>query len=262
MFKEGQVYKVKVELSPDLMGFGRATVISADSHRIYVQLKSSKGNKLNVPKGTKIWFVGSSSNNRFNGLWSSEVTGSKLINGVAGIECRTPKFQQHLQRRSQSRMDLTAPLTLLDDEWKNLNAKMTTRNISRLGLGFAVEAECADKFPVGKVISMQIRVGNICLDSKARIVNSRFNWLLNRTEIGAEFADLDVTSLESLDRVLVWLGNRPQGMKAQLSESGSLARWVKAGKDNLSLIKAGEADNLDETDIDDDLEELEDIGME
>src|SRR5271170_64704 len=115
MFKEGQVYKIKVELSPDLMGFGRAMVIALDTQRIYVQLKSSKGRKLNVPGGTKIWFVGSSIHNRFNGLWSSEVKGSKLINGIATLECRLPRFEQSIQRRTQARSELNAPAKLVGD---------------------------------------------------------------------------------------------------------------------------------------------------
>src|SRR5262249_3327037 len=99
MIKEGHVYKVKVELSPDTMGFGRAMVISIDNQRIYVQLKSSKGNKLNVPVGTKIWFVSSAAQNRFNGLWSSEVKGSRAVNGIPCLECRLPRFEQSTQRR-------------------------------------------------------------------------------------------------------------------------------------------------------------------
>lgn len=246
MFKEGQIYKVKVELSPDVMGFGRATVLFADTRRICVQLKSSKGSRLNLPRGTKIWFVGSSSNNRFNGVWSSEVTGTKVLNGHPALECKSPRFEQHLQRRTQSRMELTAPVKISGDEWKDISVK--TRNISRFGLGLAAAADCAERFAIGTQLAMQVDIGEINLQGKVKVVNSRFNWLMNRTEIGVEFADLDVHGLESLERLLVWLGNKPQGAKAGLTESGSLSRWVRPSKDTFTFVKQGGVDGEDEGD--------------
>ncbi len=260
MFKEGQVYKVKVELSPDLMGFGRATVIGVDANRIYIQLKSGKGNKLNVPAGTKIWFVGSSLNNKFNGLWSSEVKGIRLQGGITSLECRLPRFEKFAQRRNQARTELVVSAELCGDEWKDLAGKVITRNISRLGLGFAVNADCAERFTTGVIASIILQVGSANLQTKIKLVNSRYNWLLNRTEIGAEFIDMDASALESLDKVLVWLGNRPSCSKAALSESGSLAKWVKAGKDDHSFLNPAEQTAIDleqSVDDDDDFETME-----
>lgn len=239
MFKEGQVYKIKVELSPDLMGFGRALVMAVDAQRIYVQIRSSKGNKLSVPRGTKIWFVSSSLNNRFNGLWSSEVKGNRLINGTTSLECRLPRFEQYSQRRSHARFELSAPAEIMSDEFKDIIAKVVVRNISRFGLGFNIAAACADRFAPGTTVSLLVHIGNIHLRVTSRVVNCRFNWLLNQTEVGAELCDLDTATIEAIERVIVWLGNKPRG-KSQASESGSLARWVKAGKDNLKFVKQSE----------------------
>jgi hypothetical protein len=243
MFKEGQVYKIKVELSPDLMGFGRAMVVAVDTQRIYVQLRSSKGNKLNVPRGTKIWFVGSSLNNRFNGLWSSEVKGNRMINGSPSLECRLPRFEQASQKRVLTRIELNAPAEMVGDEWKNLIAKVVARNISRFGLGFYVEADCADRFTQGKTVSLLVHIGNIHLPVQGRVVNCGFNWLLNRTEVGAELIQTDGSTVDALEKVLVWLGNKPRGARAESSESGALARWVKAGKDNFKFVKQAGTDS-------------------
>ena len=237
MFKEGQVYKIKVELSPDLVGFGRAMVIAVDTQRMYVQLRSSKGTRMNVPRGTKIWFVSSSLNNRFNGLWSSEVKGIKMINGTHSLECRLPRFEQSSQKRSHARFELNAPAELIDEEWKDLIAKVVARNISRFGLGFHIETECSDRFTTGKIVTLLVHVGNIHLQVRGRIVNSRFNWLLNRTDVGAELCDMDAAAVETMERVLVWLGNKPQGKQTDFAESSSLASWVKPGKDNLKFVK-------------------------
>jgi hypothetical protein len=225
------------------MGFGRASVIALDAKRIYVQLKSSKGSKMNVPNNAKIWFVGTSLNNRFNGLWFSQVKGSKVINGVPTLECSTPRFEQTTQKRSLARTELNAPAELIGDEWKDIKARVIARNLSRLGLGFFVESECDELFSSGATISILVHVGNFNLDLRGRAVNSRYNWLLNRTEVGMVLSDMDPATVESVDRVLLFLGNRPSGAAPEMTESGSLARWVKASKENRKFVKQSDAES-------------------
>ena len=280
MFKQGQVYKAKVELSQDLMGFGRATVIAIDSRSIFLQIKSSKGEKLKIQTGAKIWLVGSSQNNRFNGLWCSEVKGQKIINGVTALECRLPRFEQTSQKRAQSRTQVNAVLEIEGDEWKDLAGKLFTRNISRLGLGFsALGVDLTQRFTAGKEITLTFKVGDTVVSNKHRVINSRFNWLLHRTDIGAEIIDMNAEAVENLERVIVLLIDKAK-TRAQLSDSGSLARWVKAGKDNLSFVKTSElqrpnidmlqqaqagseASDTDAPEEPDEFDELEeDLGME
>ena len=104
------------------------------------------------------------------------------------------------------------------------------------------------------MLSMQVDVGEINLRTSVKVVNSRFNWLMNRTEVGAEFAYLDVKDLENLERLLAWLGNKPQGTKRDLTESGSLSRWVRPAKDTLTFVKQSAAaeseDDGDNSDVD------------
>ncbi|MBX9685450.1 MAG: PilZ domain-containing protein [Candidatus Obscuribacterales bacterium] len=248
MFKEGQVYKVKLELSPDLIGFGRATVVAVEPNRIYVQLRSSKGNKLNLPVGAKIWFVTGTAANRFNGLWTSEIKGNRILNGINVFECRTPKFEQTQQKRSQARSEISAPMEILGDEWRNYRLKAMTRNISRLGLGFSLPNQCHQEFSIDSQIMLTIYIGSIPLHAKIRVVNSRFNWLLNRTEVGAEFIDMDLESTKNLERILTWLGNKaiPE-TRAELTDSGSLARWVKAGKDQTRFVKGEQKESASDS---------------
>lgn len=254
MFKEGQVYKVKVELTPGSLGFGRAKVLTVDSRGLLIELKSSTGKPMDIDAGAKIWFVGSSLNSKFNGLWSSEVKSSRMSHNALLLECKTPRFEQSDQRRNQARIDLTANIELRGTEWLGLRAPVVTRNISRHGIAFSVQAECAELFCIGRVVNMRIPVGNSDVDLRGRVVESRFNWLLNRTDVGAELIDLDAATTDSIERILVWLGNRPKGTKSLLSESGSLARWMKAGKNDLSKAEdmaEAEADDLSDGEAED-----------
>lgn len=250
MFKEGQTYKVKLELSPDSSGFGRATIISKDVRSLCITLKNSKGVNLKVKAGTKIWFVSGSSNNRFNGVWCSHVESSKLSGGIQTIICSIPKFEKQEQRRQISRMELNIPATLLGYEWQSLNARFQTSNISKQGIAFSADTDCSSVFKPGKELAWSINVDNSELTLRVKVVSSRFNWLLNRTELGAEFIHMNEESAEQLQHILGSIEAK-QEIKKQLSESGSLARWVKAGKDNLGLVKAKQQDSeLDDMDED------------
>lgn len=235
MFKPGQIYKAKIELSPTQSGFGRATIIAVDAHNIYFQLKCSKG--IQVTRGSKISFVGSSANNRFNGIWSSDIRGAKQIEGKSCLQAPTPKFEQSHQKRVHVRTDISVPVKIEGDEWKDFDKDLVTRNVSRFGLGFATPGECVEKFPLDQVVLVSYTVGPVHIRNRFRIVNSRFNWLLNRTEVGAEIVDVDTSTLENIESMLAYMGSQLQNSKAQMSDTGSLRKWVKAGRDNLSFVK-------------------------
>ncbi len=236
MFKKGQDYKLKIELSLDQMGFGRATVVSLDKHSIYLQIKS-KGSKLQIPPGTKFWLVGSSLNNRFNGLWATEVRATKIIDGISCYECRIPRFEQNTQRRDEDRKQMTTSLELSGEEWQDLKSRIFTKNISRTGLGFRLGGDFKNRFPVDKKIYLTIKVKNLILEARLSVNCSSYNWFNNRTEIGGEFMDLDTKQIKDLEAILDFLDRRPKGSKALLSDTGSLSAWVKADKQSLSLLK-------------------------
>src|ERR1700731_4227585 len=110
MFRVGKVLKVKVELSPDVVGFGRATIVEAQGSRIFLQLRTSKGEKRNLPKGTKVWFVSDSADKPFNGLWSTTIVGSRTLSGKTALECTRPKFEAVVQRRQHQRIAVNCPV--------------------------------------------------------------------------------------------------------------------------------------------------------
>lgn len=263
MFKEGKTYKVKLELSPGSSGYGRATVISRDQRTLCISLKNSKGASLKVPNGCKIWFVSGASDNRFNGVWCSQVEASRNIGGVQTIICSIPKFEKQEQRRHTVRLEWSAPASLLGYEWQSLKAKFHARNISRLGIGFSTATDCASIFLAGSLLKWLIKLDDSDLQVTVRVVNSRFNWLLNRTELGAEFVDLSDEAFAQLEVILRKIESQTESRK-QLAESGSLARWVKADKENLGFVKlrqeGASSDFDDETvedEYDDEFDELE-----
>lgn len=264
MFRPGRVFKVKVEMSPDLIGFGRATILECDKNRLYVRIRSSRTETKPLPKGTRIWFVGNSADNRFNGLWATEVLGTRKIGGVTALECRTPKFQPQAQQRRHRRAAFKTPVELKDDRIPSKTRTMS-RDISRSGLGFSVFDQCAQLFTPGEVIEIELKTATDDIPLKATIISSRYNWLLNRTDVGVEFVDLNPDTVQALDRLLVWLGSTPRQSDLSLSDtSGSLSRWLKSGKEDKSFLASGaarsgqEINEEEKEEEDDDDEEDED----
>lgn len=238
MFKVGQTYKVKLAFSPGSTGFGRAELVCLEAQRIYIRLKLSKPEKVALPPGTRIWFVGTDSENFFNGLWFSEITGEKYIGGQSCYECRLPKFEMQAQKRNKERFEISAPVKLLGDEWRNLRASVEAQNISKLGMGLSVSGKFLDFFPPGKELLVELQGENFSIESRVKIVSSRLNWFYNRTEIGVEYCQKDYAATNTLDRLLSYLaGKKEKSMKSVLSESGSLAKWVKAEKDEFRFVK-------------------------
>lgn len=263
MFRPGKVLKVKVELSQEMVGFGRATILEADGNRLYLQLKTSKGQRRVLPKGTKVWFVSDTATNPFNGLWSTTIVSSKIIGGKTAMECNRPKFEALVQKRKQRRVALNCPVRLEGDLWKEVQ-QANTRNISRSGLGIEIHDDCAEQFQTNHHVDIVVEtpVGEIAITS--RIVQSRYNWIANRTDIGLEFVRMELEAVSMLDRLLMQLGGKPRtapegkerGKENKAGGPGPLSGWLKSSKDNISFVKMKEHETIS-TLSEADLEELE-----
>ncbi len=244
MFRPGQVFKVKVELSPELVGFGRATILQSERKHILFRLKNSRGDKQTVPKGTRIWFVSNMSDNRMNGLWHSVVTDVRLLAGQQAIECRVPVFEPFSdrpeQRRRHKRAALQVPVKMLGTQWEDLEDSVISRNISRSGIGISVLQECPQRFTPGEEVDFILQTVTVDIELQGRIINARYNWLSNRTDVGLELLNMTPKSVDSLDRILLWLGSRPRKEapeEAQKSETGALAAWLKSEKGDRKLLR-------------------------
>lgn len=243
MFRPGQVFKVKVELSAEQVGFGRATILEADGKRVLFRLKSARGDKQIVPRGTRLWFVNNMPESKLNGLWSSVVTGGRLYMGDQAIECKTPEFEpfkQQGQRRRHQRAPIQVPVMLTGTQWRDLEDSVVSRNVSRSGIGLSVLQECPDRFISGNELTFVLQTATVDITLEGRVINARYNWLSNRTDVGVEFANLSAEAVESLDRILSWLGSRTRketGQALRRSEAGALAAWMKSSPDDLTFLR-------------------------
>lgn len=243
MFRPGKVLKVKVELSPDVVGFGRATIVESEGSRIFLQLRTSKGEKRNLPKGTKVWFVSDSAESPFNGLWSTTIVNSKMIGGKTALECTRPKFEAAVQRRKHRRVAVSCPVRVHGDKFDRLH--ITTRNVSRSGIGLEANDDCTDDFPSGHHFDLNIDSPIGPIQATARVIQARYNWLANRTDVGLEFVKVEQDAVLTLDRLLVAIGGQPrfapEGKEGRSTGApGQLSGWLKSSKDNVQFVKAGE----------------------
>lgn len=265
MFRHGKVLKVKVELSPEVVGFGRATIVQSEGSRLFLQLKTAKGEKRTLPKGTRVWFVSDSIENPFNGLWSTTVLGSRMIGGKPALECGRPKFEAVMQRRQHKRLVMVAPVRLQGEKYEQLQA--STRNLSHSGVGIEVAEDCSEIFPAGHYVDFIIDSAAGPVNLTARVINSRFNWLGNRTEIGLEFVNVTAEAAATIKRLLASEEARPrlapEGKEKVLAPQGSgqLSTWLKSTRDNVNFVKNVElqagtsvlsAEDLEELDSDED----------
>lgn len=263
MFRPGKVLKVKVELAPNMVGFGRATIVETDGGHIFLQLKTSKGEKRVLPKGTRVWFVSDSIDNPFNGLWSTTVISAKLIAGKTTFECSRPKFEAVVQKRKHRRVGVVCPVQLHGEQFENLKAH--TRNLSKSGAGIECTEDCLDVFVPGHYVDGTVDSPLGPIPFTARVVNPRYNWLGNKTELGFEFIKVEGEAADLLDRFLLSLGGQPRFApegkeKIQRQGQGQLSGWLKSTKDNIKFVRMPEtqatsvlpAEDLDELEPDDD----------
>lgn len=255
MFRPGQVFKVKVELSAEQVGFGRATILESDGKRLLFRLKSARGDKQLVPRGTRLWFVGNVNENRMNGLWTSVVTNTRLHAGQQAIECKLPVFEpfkQDAQRRRHQRAPLQVPVIIKGGVWRDLEDSVVSRNVSRSGLGISVMQECPDRFIPGEDIAIVLQTATVDITLHGRVINARYNWLSNRTDVGLEFAGLTPEAVDALDRVLQWLGTRTRKETGEVllkSEAGALASWMKTTPDDKRFFRTAPGAATDMNDV-------------
>jgi len=269
MFRPGKVLKVKVELSPDVVGFGRATIVESEGKRLFLHLKTAKGEKRTLPKGTRVWFVSDTADNPFNGLWSTTIVSSRLIGGKTALECSRPKFEAEMQKRKHKRIAVNCPVKLHGEQFEKLYA--TTRNMSRSGIGMETAEDCSDIFPVGHHIDIVIETQLGPVPVTARVIQARYNWLANRTDVGLEFVKIEEEANVIVGRLLQSLGAQarlaPEGKDGGVAPQGPLSGWLKSTKDNVSFVKAADFqstavlsdDDLDELDSDDDADTDDEI---
>lgn len=258
MFRRGKVLKVKVELSPEVVGFGRATILESEGGRLMLQLKTAKGEHRNLPKGTRVWFVSDSTESPFNGLWSTTVISTRVVSGKTALECARPKFEAAVQRRKQKRVAVTCPVRLQGEKYEKLAAN--TRNLSRSGIGLDLPEDCTDLFPTGHHVDFVIDTPFGPAPVTSSVVQSRYNWLANRTDVGLEFVKVSEEANATLERLLLSLGGQarfaPEGKeKGTTGSPGQLSGWLKSTKDSISFVKVAESKATTVL-SDDDLEEL------
>lgn len=257
MFRRGKVLKVKVELSPEVIGFGRATILESEPGRIFLQLKTSKGERRNLPKGTRVWFVSDSADNPFNGLWSTTILSSRNIGGKTALECARPKFEAVVQRRRHKRIQVSCAVRFQGAPFENIDA--TTRNLSRSGVGIEITDDCVDVLKTGHLVDFIIDSPFGPIAVKGRVIQPRYNWLANRTDVGIEFVKVPQEAYQTLDRLLLSLAGQarvaPEGKEKGTARAGQLSGWLKSTRDNVSFVKPAEAaqavlsdEDLDELD--------------
>ncbi|HEY9790148.1 MAG TPA: PilZ domain-containing protein [Candidatus Obscuribacterales bacterium] len=254
MFRRGKVLKVKVELSADVVGFGRATVVESEGSRLFLNLRTSKGEKRNLPKGTRIWFVSDSPDNPFNGLWSTTILSSRVIEGKTALECTRPKFEAQLQRRKFKRVSISYPVHVHGERYDNL--QISTRNVSKTGVGLEMFDDHIDLFKLGHNIDLTLDSAAGPIHAKGRIVQSRFNWLANKSDIGVEFIGLDEQTGSLLDKLLQSVAGESLGAPAGKEgggHNGQLSTWLKSTRDNVNFVKIAADKGISAEDI----EELE-----
>ncbi len=261
MFRPGKVLKVKVELSPDVVGFGRATIVESEGKRLFLHLKTAKGEKRTLPKGTRVWFVSDAADNPFDGLWSTTIVSSRLIGGKTALECARPKFEAEMQKRKHKRISVNCAVKLHGEQFEKLYA--TTRNLSRSGVGIETAEDCSDIFPIGHHVDIVIETKLGPVATTVRVIQARYNWLANRTDVGFEFVKIDQAATELVEKLLQSLGAQarlaPDGKDGVIGPQGQLSGWLKSTKDNVSFVKNADLqamsalseDDLDELDADD-----------
>lgn len=241
-FQTGKSFKVKVELAPGQVGFGRATVVEREGNKIFVQLKTSKECNQVLPKGARLWIVPDSPIVPFAGLWATTVTGARIVGGHTVMECSLPKFEPQVQRRRAQRLPLDCPVRLAGEPRSKRVYELRSRNVSRSGLG--LEASCRDAeadFVPGDEAEVVIETHSGEIPAKCRVIRTDYNWLHNRTNIGLEFIDMSEQARHTLDELLHILGATAPQEETESRERGrrqGLFGWVKATRPDTSLIKS------------------------
>lgn len=244
MFDSGKIYKVKVEVSPGKMGFGRVSVIDKIGNQLLVQLKTAKESNKVLPKGTPIWFIDDSPSNAFNGLWLSSVAGAQIDHGHTVMVVNTPKFEPAQQRRRAPRVALDVPVKLILADGSKSKLAFRSRDISRSGIAIETtdSVEGIENLEVGSFVLLVIesKLGDV--QASCRLIRIEQNWLANKTIIGLEFANLNPQAIATLDKLLIFLGGQPRESASDRDGTkdvgtGSLANWLPGSKIDTSFVR-------------------------
>lgn len=240
-FQSGRSFKVKVELANGEVGYGRASVLDRQGNRIYVQLKTSKGENQVLPKGSHLWFISDAPTNPFAGVWGTTVTGTKIIGGHTVMECSLPKFEAQAQKRKTQRVLLDYPVRLVREKGHEVAYEIRSRNISLTGIGLEAFSAGVDKdFPVGGLVQLILEGPTGDVPLTARVVRTDYNWLANRTTIGLEFVDISDQAEKSLDQLYYAQGGAEpgeQGSESEATQQG-LASWVRTSRSDWKLLRS------------------------
>lgn len=231
MFHPGNVLKVKVEIAPGEVGFGRATVIDRIGNQILIQIKTAKESNKAFEKGTKLWFVNETNTATFNGMWASSVIDQRLVGGRKAMLCSAPKLEPIIQRRGQVRARLDVPVKL---KFADSEEPIDFRSVDICQSGMSIESSTSlpSSPESGDMVGILVATPQGDFFSSARVVRVERNWLVNKVEIGVEFMDMPKDAEEILDKILIVLGQSPrdsQNQEAvkQQAQQGGLSRWAK-----------------------------------
>jgi c-di-GMP-binding flagellar brake protein YcgR len=241
MFDPGKSYKVKVETANGEIGFGRATVIDRESGKLLVQLKTSRETNQVMPRGTRFWFVGDSAGNVFNGLWATSVVGAKIVSGKTVMECRQPKFEQLVQKRSHRRYPITCPVDYVGLPGHGIEYSLNARNISSSGLGLETSEPKPREFMSGEKVTVLVHseCGDIAVECS--VTRTQFNWLANKCLIGLQFEEMSETSHNVLAKLLELLSERhPREEELETDTIGGLSKWMRTTHQNLKIVRPPE----------------------
>jgi c-di-GMP-binding flagellar brake protein YcgR len=229
MFESGRVYKVKIESSPGEIGFARATILDKAGNQLCIQIKTSKESNKILPKGTRIWFVSDSTDNTFNGLWSSAVVGAQISGGKTSLLCSAPKLEPLLQRRRTPRVNLDVPVRVSSLNGDTVSSEIRSVDISRSGIALETSQTLPDNVGQELAIVVEASVGEI--PAVCRVIRIEKNWLAHKSVIGLEFTELTDDAVATLDNLLVLLGGKPRHAEAAsaIAETGKAMRPTKTG---------------------------------
>jgi c-di-GMP-binding flagellar brake protein YcgR len=219
MFEPGKIYKVKVEINPGEIGFGRATIIDKSPTGLVFQLKTSKEQNKVLAKGTRVWFVNDSPDVTFNGLWSSSIIATQLVERQTVLLSSSPKLEPLVQRRLSQRVNLDAAVKLMSESDEELATEVRSRDISRSGVALETGQEVSGAVETGSHVKfvLESHVGPIT--AYARVIRIEHNWLANKTVMGLEFTDLSDDAVAALDKLLVMLGGITRADEADVLQS-------------------------------------------
>ncbi len=226
MFQIGKAFKVKVEISPNMIGFGQATVIDAQRSKIYLQVKTEKKEKVVLPKGSHIWFVASDTSLPFKGWWTTTVQSSRTIHNKQTLECNRPIFESVRQKRKAKRAIYQCPIELAGKKWAEL-PEFFSHNISKSGIRIETTGDYANAFATQSKIELTIKSKFGPIQTKASIIQARYNWLANKTIVGLEFISLSEESQDKLDQLLQFLDNKAIKSLPKTSKDSLLSNWLK-----------------------------------